>query len=631
MRRHAVSCESLETRLFLAATPNDPRYVQEWGLSAVNASAAWATTTGSAATVVADIDTGLDYTHDDLYQNVWINQSEIPTAIKNALKDTDGDKRISFYDLNAAPNRGVVKDVDKNGRIDGADLLTSTKSGGWEDGKDEGGNGYVDDIIGWDFADNDNDPLDYVGHGTHTAGTIGATGNNAAGVTGVDWRVSIMPVKIFDDNGDAASNASIAAAIRYSADNGARVSNNSWGGGSYSSAIYNAIAYAGTKGQLFVVAAGNDGANLDSTYYDDYPAEFALSNVLVVGASSSSGSAAYYSNYGASVVDVFAPGSNVLSTYLNDGYATMSGTSMATPHVAGAGALLHDLHPDWTPGQIHSALLTTASTAGLVAEDGVTPATPFDRGSGRVQLKKAMAPGVTFDVPVQDYVDHALDLWTVNHPSVFLPAVAPNAVTVTRTAKSVLAKESVWDLTVQAPPDLTVTVPTQLTLPAGGTADFSIGVNKSAVPAGQVRHATLTMKSKAYLATLPISVVGSRPLPDLVLTLVYVQSPLTAGGTVQAGVQLKNVGAATGGISHTYLYLSTDAVFSQDDILISYCGTTAPVASGATDVCGGTTDLNAAAIPGTYYAIATVDGDGEVAESDESNNVAVMPTTVVVN
>jgi hypothetical protein len=307
------------------------------------------------------------------------------------------------------------------------------------------------------------------------------------------------------------------------------------------------------------------------------------------------------------------------------------GTSMATPHVAGAGALLRDLHPDWTPGQIHSALLTTASTTGLVAEDGVTPATPFDRGAGRVQLKKAMAPGLTFDVPVDDYVDHAADLWTVNHPSVFLPAAAPNAVSVSRTAKSELAKESVWDLTVQPAPGLAVTVPAQLTLPAGGTAEFTIGVDKTIVPAGQVRHATLTMKYKSFVATLPISVVGSRPLPDLVLTIVFVSSPLTAGGPVQAGVQLKNVGAVTAGTSHTLLYLSTDPTFSQDDFQIAFCGTTAPLAPGATDVCGGTTDLNGLVAPGTYYAIAVLDVDGEVAESDESNNVAVMGTTVVVN
>ncbi len=345
--------------------------------------------------------------------------------------------------------------------------------------------------------------------------------------------------------------------------------------------------------------------------------------------------------FGIAKPDLVAPGNRILAADtpahsdpgLPDGelFQVIQGTSMATPHVAGAGALLHDLHPEWTPGQIHSALMTTAATAAVVAEDGVTPADPFDRGSGRVQLKKAMAPGVTFDVPVEDYVTHAADLWTVNYPSVFLPAVAPNAVTVTRTAKSELAKESVWDLAVQTTPDLAVTVPAQLTLPAGGTAAFTIGVDKSAVPAGQVRHAELTLKHKSFVARMPITAAGSRPLPDLILTIVFVSSPVTTGGSIQAGVQLKNVGTADAGPTRTYFYLSPDPTFSHDDFEFALCQTTATVAPDATDVCGATYPLIPTIPPGTYYAIATLDAEGDVAESDESNNVGVMATTVVVN
>ena len=345
--------------------------------------------------------------------------------------------------------------------------------------------------------------------------------------------------------------------------------------------------------------------------------------------------------FGIAKPDLVAPGDRILAAdtpehndpNLPDGelFQVIRGTSMATPHVAGAGALLRDLHPDWTPGQVHSALMTTASTTGLVREDGVTPADPFDRGSGRVQLKKAMAPGLTFDVSVADYVTHAADLWTVNHPSVLLPAVAPNAVTVTRTAKSELAKDSVWDLVVQTPPGLAVTVPAQITVPAGGTADFTIGVDKSAVPPGEVRHAQLTLQHKSLTAVLPISAIGTRPLPDLVLTFVFVSSPLTVGGSVQAGVQLKNVGAADAGPNHTSLFLSTDATLSPEDFRIGFCEVNATTAPDATNVCGATFPLNPFVPAGTYYAIAALDVDGMVAESDESNNVAVMATTVVVN
>ena len=358
--------ESLENRLFFSTTPNDASYASQWGLTVSAASTAWDATRGSAAIVVADIDTGLDYKHVDLYQNVWINPAEIPAALKKSLVDVDGDKVISFYDLNAAANKSKLTDVDKNGRIDAADLLTRAKYGGWADGSDDGKNGYIDDIIGWDFANNDNNPLDYDGHGTHTAGILGATGNNSVGVSGVAWKTSIMAVKIFDDQGNAASDARIAAAIRYSADNGARVSNNSWGGTAYSQSIYNAISYAGSKGQVFVAAAGNDGQNSDSSYYRNYPADFDLANIISVGASDSSGSLAYYSNYGKSNVDVVAPGSSILSTYLNGTYERLSGTSMATPFVSGTVALMLATNPSLTAAQVKTRVVAGADqTAAL--------------------------------------------------------------------------------------------------------------------------------------------------------------------------------------------------------------------------------------------------------------------------
>lgn len=355
-----IRIETLEDRVLLSTTPNDPSYKNEWGLGAVDAPAAWDTTTGSTSVVVADIDTGLDYTHQDLYLNVWINQSEIPSSVRSTLKDADGDGLITFYDLNSKSNRGKTTDVNKNGRINAGDLLASTKSGGWSDGLDSGKNGYTDDLIGWDFANNDNNPYDHDGHGTHTAGTIAATGNDATGVAGVAWKLSLMGIKIFSDSGNSASDRSIAAAIRYAADNGSRVSSNSWGGTAYSSLIYNAIAYAQNKGHLFVTAAGNDAMNNDSPWYASYPSDYNLANIISVAATTSSGSLANYSNYGAASVDVAAPGSNILSTAPGGDYQSMSGTSMAAPHVTGAVALLLAANPKLTAAQVKSRIVSGA-------------------------------------------------------------------------------------------------------------------------------------------------------------------------------------------------------------------------------------------------------------------------------
>jgi subtilisin family serine protease len=364
-----ATIEILEPRLCLSTTPNDPDYVDQWNLPASGLATAWDATRGSPAVVVADVDTGLDYTHPDLYLNVWINQSEIPKKLKRKLVDTDRDKRITFYDLNAPANAGRVRDANRNGYVDAGDILRPTRRGGWDDGVDQGNNGYVDDLVGWDFADDDNDPMDHDGHGTHTGGTIAAIGNNNRGVAGVAWRASLMSAKIFEDrSGEATADRYIAEAIRYTAANGARVSNNSWGGGDYSDELYDAIAYAQKRGQTFVVAAGNDRQNLDSSYAESWPAEYDLDNIVVVGATRDSGRMASYSDYGKTEVDLFAPGSGILSTTPGGDYEEMSGTSMAAPHVAGAVALVLSASPRLTAAQVKARLIIGADQAsGLVA------------------------------------------------------------------------------------------------------------------------------------------------------------------------------------------------------------------------------------------------------------------------
>ncbi|NBT14718.1 MAG: subtilase, partial [Planctomycetia bacterium] len=304
------------------ALPNDPSFSRLWGLrnvgqpaaagvADIRAETAWNTTTGSRNVVVAVIDTGVDYTHPDLAANIWTNPREIAG-----------------------------------------------------DGIDNDGNGLVDDLRGWDFANNDANPMDDNGHGTHVAGTIGATGNNGAGVTGVNWAVSILPLKFLTASGSGSTSSAIAAvnyATQMRRDFGVNIvaTNNSWGGGGFSSILRDAIDAGGRAGILFVAAAGNDGANADVT--PQYPASYPGTSIISVAATTRDNTLASFSNYGLTSVDVAAPGSGIYSTVPGNAYATYSGTSMATPHVAGTVALLAAAYPTANAAQIRSAILTATT------------------------------------------------------------------------------------------------------------------------------------------------------------------------------------------------------------------------------------------------------------------------------
>ena len=176
-------------------------------------------------------------------------------------------------------------------------------------------------------------------------------------------------------------------------------------------------------------------------------------------------------------------------------FQIISGTSMSSPHIAGSAALLKQLHPDWTPGQIKSALMTTATVDGLVKEDGVTPATPFDLGSGRVDLSEAGRPGLTFDATAAEYVANELNLSVVNYPSLYLP-IMPGKVTVSRTVKSHLNQLKKWYLSVEAPDDVDIKVPSFLVVPGNGSRTFDITVDAKDVPLGETRHATLLLSTE---------------------------------------------------------------------------------------------------------------------------------------
>ncbi|MCG8604173.1 S8 family serine peptidase, partial [bacterium] len=215
------------------------------------------------------------------------------------------------------------------------------------------GNGFVDDFRGWDFLNNDNDPFDDDDHGTHVSGTIGAIGNNDLGVVGVNWSVSIMPLKFLDTEGSGTTDDAIDAII-YATNMGVKILSNSWGGG-FSQALGEAIEFANERGVLFVAAAGNERTNND--VFPTYPASYEIDNVLSVASTTSSDNLSSFSNFGKQTVDLAAPGSEILSTLVGDEYGISSGTSMSTPHVSGAAALIRSHFPELSMRHLRIRLL----------------------------------------------------------------------------------------------------------------------------------------------------------------------------------------------------------------------------------------------------------------------------------
>jgi len=293
--------------------PNDPQFPALWGLEKILAPLAWDTRsdTTSFPVIVAVIDTGVDFNHEDLKGNMWVNPNEI------------------------------------------------------SNGKDDDRNGYIDDIYGINaiFGLNqlgNGNPFDQDGHGTHVAGTIAALGNNSIGVVGVCWNLikkatppstkdsgGIMAVKALGTSGGTA--ASVAVCIDYAVKQGAKIVNLSLGGPSDSNTLRDAVTAAQTKGVILVAAAGNDKKDIDLPDNFKYPACYEFDNIVTVGASNEADSAAGFSNFGSkgpqSHVDIFAPGEGIVSTLPGSKYGAMSGTSMAAPHVSGALALLLAQYP----------------------------------------------------------------------------------------------------------------------------------------------------------------------------------------------------------------------------------------------------------------------------------------------
>ena len=348
----------------LSTVPDDTHFDNLWGMhntgqtsgtadADIDAPEAWDIATEANNIIVAVLDSGIDYDHEDLSDNMWINETEL-----NGTTDVDDDN-----------------------------------------------NGYVDDIYGWDFADNNSNPYDYSGHGTHVAGTIGAIGNNDQGVAGVCWNTKIMTLKIFPNYGQEGFITGAIGAIEYAVDMGANVLNNSWAGGPYSQSLKDAIDDAGNAGVLFIAAAGNpagpEGSNND--IFHIFPSSYELDNIIAVMATDHDDEISIWpanyksSAWGPESVDIAAPGTDIYSCAPNDQYAYMDGTSMAAPHVAGACALVWFKHPSLTHLQVKDAILNSVDK--LASLDGLCVT------EGRLNLFKALTETLPISIEITDGID----------------------------------------------------------------------------------------------------------------------------------------------------------------------------------------------------------------------------------
>ena len=428
--------ERLEERALMAGF-NDPDYATlQWGLDNVgqnggtydvdiDAPEAWTVTTGSMKTVVAEIERGVPYTHPDIYLNIWLNQAEIPATLRVNLSDMDGDGIITFRDLNNSANAGFVNDLNGTGYIDGGDLLRDLR---WANGLDDGVNGQIDDLVGWDFVDNDNDPSPPLNddHGLRMTQWIGAIPNNGVGYVGVNRLVSVMPIRIVSPGPSWEIDPQTGAAgLDYSNANGAAIAG-IWGVSfTFSQVFYNAIDRARLKGQLVVVPIGNNATNTDVT--PAYPASYDLDNIISVTAFNANDRMDSAWNWGLTTVDLASP--------TNPG----GGTSGGAANVVAVAALLKTINPnpDWDYQWLKSRILSTVEPSPALVGKCLT--------GGRLNAANALGyawPATKFFVVNDAVYDQTYEYQATN------PFITANGLgtgnTAPRGAASNAAGDKVW-------------------------------------------------------------------------------------------------------------------------------------------------------------------------------------------
>jgi len=542
-------------------TPNDPNFHSLWGLNQYNdididAPEAWDSHTGDTI-IIADIDTGVDYGHEDLAANIWVNENEIP-------------------------NNGVDDDL----------------------------NGYIDDYYGWDFFNNDNDPMDDHGHGTHTAGTIAAVGNNGIGVTGVNWQARVMSLKFMDSRGWGTSSAA-AQAILYASSMGAKVANNSWGclGSScFSQTLRDAIEVANQREMLFVAAAGNSDNDNDVT--PAYPCSYDNDNVICVAATDRTDQKASFSNDGASTVDLAAPGVNILSTVPTgtcslcspSGYRSLNGTSMAAPHVSGAVALIMANSPALSLGEVKRNLFSSVESSSVVTKT-----------RGRLNLNNSIN------------LNYFL---TTREPIVRVPA---GQSTDTVINISYLDEyDTQVNVNISTPPTgLTAEIDSNILSPISGSTNLTIN-STVGMTAGKY-DIIISGTSTDGLGTTRITTLTVVVETDLSLTEIISPNQGQVGKWIKVTDTAANLGTGNADDIIIHYFLSSDPVITASDIPIGdrWIASLVPGDSNNQTTTLWIPDWNNpfSAFPpiaeGTYYLGGIVNKDNLIAEYNSDNNVLI--------
>jgi subtilisin family serine protease len=543
------------------AQPNDAHFGELWGLqnsgqsvngtpgvpgADIHATAAWDLSVGSTDTVVAVIDTGIDYTHPDLSGNVW----SAPTAFTVTVAGVTVTCPAGSHGFNAI-------------------AMTC-------------------------------DPMDDHNHGTHVAGTIGASGNNGIGVTGVNWTTRLMGVKFLDADGagtvaDAIKALEFAVAVKefFSASGGAnvRVLSNSWGGDAFSQALQDQVAITAAHDMLFVAAAGNNGLNND--LFPTFPGSFDLPNIVAVAATTNTDERAWFSNYGAASVDLGAPGADILSTTIGNTYAFSSGTSMATPHVSGAAALVLS----------RCALDTTALKEALLGSVDAAPALAGRTTTGgRLNVHSAIYSCIA---PPETPTG--------------LTATAGNAqVTLTwssalgATRYNVKRGSSTGGPYTQIVSGLKAVTYVDTAVVNDTTYYYVVSAENSMGASGDSNEASATPRAPS----------------DLVVPALAAPSSAGAGAAIVLSVTTKNQGGGTADPSTTRIYLSDNLVQDPNDVQLDGWQTVSVLAPGASVVSSVSVTIPSGTAAGRKYFIAKADADGDIAETSEANNSRVSPVLI---